>query len=76
MKLTREKIQQWINQWQVSTAKTSGVTLPDFLRDKVSKANLSDDQIDTSDRDDYTDDSTPVVQMILDDLSSYANTAS
>lgn len=67
--ITREEVAQWIADYHSSSKK---YTLRDWLIANITKKKLPDTDLDTSQRDDFAADATPLVDIIMADLPSYA----
>lgn len=67
--LTREEVAGWISEYKA--VKKSKQSIREFLADKIETKEFSDTMVNTSGHDDL-DNQTPILEMILKDLDSYA----
>jgi hypothetical protein len=68
--VTREQAQGWLTEYDQQNSDDS--KLRDFLMGKVDALELDNVMVDTSGRDDYSEDEVHVVDLLMDDLGSYA----
>jgi hypothetical protein len=70
--VTRDMVAQWLQDWQSlpQPKPTKRVYIGQQL--EAIRAGLSNETLDVSERDDYPDDEVPLLQIIMDDLRSYA----
>lgn len=66
--VTREMVQQWIEEWDESN---KSETLEGWIRRQIKELNLSDNTVDTSGHDNLSDE-TSLADFILMDIGSYA----
>ena len=69
--ITRDIVAQWLVDWQAIVPPRPTKRAYIIQRLEAIRVGLSNDELDTSQRDDYADDTVNIVQVILDDLQSY-----
>jgi hypothetical protein len=69
--VTREQMLNWLTEWRATQEVQD--SLRQFLSEKLEEVEpgLSEQMVETSQRDDYADNEVPFVQLIMDDVASY-----
>lgn len=64
-------VAQWLADWKALPLPKP--TKRQYIKTQLEaiRTGLSDDELDVSVRDDYADESVPILQVIMDDLGSY-----
>lgn len=68
--VTRDHVQKWLDAYDARFS--DDTQLKDWLQRRIDARLLPDTNVDTSSRDDFEADSTPLIDMLMADLDSYA----